>query len=603
MCGIAGTFAYRDWGKPVDRRELRVMRDHMTARGPDGAGEWYSPQGHIGLAHRRLSIIDLTERGAQPMVSADEQFVVTFNGEIYNYRQLRTALEARGRRFVSDSDTEVLLHLYAEKGEAMLHDLRGMFAFAIWDVQRQSLFLARDPFGIKPLYYADDGRTFRFASQVKALLTAPVDTRPQPAGHAGFFLWGSVPSPWTLYRGISGLPAGHWMRVDAQAGGTPVSYHRIADTLRHAAVHPAKGDRDTAIRALAAAVGESVRAHQVADVPVGIFLSSGIDSGVIASAASIPPQESRTITLGFNEFAGTANDEVPLAEEVARAVGAWHATLMVSRDDFEAERERLIQAMDQPSIDGVNTWFVARAAAHMGLKVALSGLGGDELFASYPSFRDVPRLMSLTRGAADFPQLGRMVRRLSAPVVSAITSPKYASVFEYGPTVGGAYLLRRALHLPWELANCMDPDMAREGLESLATLANLNADAEDVWPSRLAVSSLEMGWYMRNQLLRDADWAGMAHSLEIRVPFVDLDLLSAAAPWLVAHPDITKAEVAAVIAPGLPARVLNRPKTGFTVPVREWIRPTGTVHRQRGLRGWAEYVHNTFSAPVRGAAL
>jgi asparagine synthase (glutamine-hydrolysing) len=601
MCAIAGTFAYRDWGTPVDRHELRTIRDHMASRGPDGAGEWYSPQGHIGLAHRRLSIIDLSERGAQPMFSADGQLVVTFNGEIYNYRQLRAALEARGRQFASDSDTEVLLHLYAEKGEAMLHDLRGMFAFAIWDVQRQSLFLARDPFGIKPLYYADDGRTFRFASQVKALLTAPVDTRPQPAGHAGFFLWGSVPEPWTLYRGISGLPAGHWMRVTAESAGAPVSYHCIGDTLRHAAVHPAKGDRETAVRALAAAMGESVRAHQVADVPVGIFLSSGVDSGVIASAASIPPQESRTITLGFAEFAGTANDEVPLAEEVARAVGAWHATLMVSRHDFEAERERLLQAMDQPTIDGVNTWFVARAAQQMGLKVALSGLGGDELFATYPSFRDIPRLMSMTRAAANFPRLGRLSRRLSAPFVSAFTSPKFASVFEYGPTVGGAYLLRRALHMPWELAGCMDPEMAREGLESLATLANLTADAEDIWPSRLAVSSLEMGWYMRNQLLRDADWAGMAHSLEIRVPFVDLDLLAAAAPWLSAHPDIRKSEVAAVLAPNLPHRVLNRPKTGFTVPVRDWIRRPDAVIRRRGLRGWAEYIHGAFSAPAREA--
>ena len=170
-------------------------------------------------------------------------------------------------------------------------------------------------------------------------------------------------------------------------------------------------------------------------------------------------------------------------------------------------------------------------------------------------------------------------------------------------TMMGDVLSGHSLHKDWMSLSAMDPDMAREGLESLATLANLNADAEDIRPSRLAVSSLEMGWYMGNQLLRDADWAGMAHSLEIRVPFVDLDLLSAAAPWLAAHPGITKAEVAAVVAPNLPSRVLSRPKTGFTVPVREWIRPTGAAQNKRGLRGWAEYVHNTFSAPVRGAAL
>ena len=202
MCAIAGIFAYRASAPAVSRVELCDIRDHMRARGPDGKGEWYGASERIGLAHRRLAIIDLSERGAQPMISADGRLAITFNGEIYNYKELKRDLEQQGRVFASDSDTEVLLHLYAVKGEAMLRDLRGMFAFAIWDARDHSLFLARDAFGIKPLYYADDGKALRFASQVKALLQGNVDTAPDPAGHAGFFLWGSVPSPWTLYRGI-----------------------------------------------------------------------------------------------------------------------------------------------------------------------------------------------------------------------------------------------------------------------------------------------------------------------------------------------------------------------------------------------------------------
>src|SRR6476660_7666483 len=209
MCGIAGIYAYHYAANSVERAELCKIRDHMAARGPDGVGEWFSVDGRVGFGHRRLSIIDLSSAAAQPMASADGKLVVTYNGETFNHRELRAQLEARGRTFRSQSDTEVLLHLYAEKGADMVHDLRGMFAFAIWDAERRSLFLARDPYGIKPLYYADDGWTFRFASQVKALLTGGgVGLDPEPAGQVGFYLFGSVPEPFTTYRAIRALPAG-----------------------------------------------------------------------------------------------------------------------------------------------------------------------------------------------------------------------------------------------------------------------------------------------------------------------------------------------------------------------------------------------------------
>src|SRR5436190_10098496 len=202
MCGIAAIFAYGASAAPVDRDEVRTIRDHMAVRGPDGVGEWFSGDGRVGLGHRRLSIIDLSPAGAQPMLSADGSLAIIFNGEIYNYRELRLTLEQKGRKFRSQSDTEVLLHLYAEHGDAMLAHARGMYAFVIWNEKRRCLFAARDPFGIKPLYYSTDGGTVRLASQVKALLRSKhVDTDPDPAGHVGFFVWGSVPEPYTLYRG------------------------------------------------------------------------------------------------------------------------------------------------------------------------------------------------------------------------------------------------------------------------------------------------------------------------------------------------------------------------------------------------------------------
>lgn len=617
MCGIAGIFAYHNAAPPVDREELRRIRDRMAARGPDGKGEWVSEDGRVGLGHRRLSIVDLNERAAQPMASADGQTVISFNGEIYNYRELRAGLEADGAVFRTASDTEVLLHLYAAKGEAMLHDLRGMYALALWDARRRVLFLARDPFGIKPLYYADDGRSIRVASQVKALLAGGgVGTAPEPAGHAGFLLWGSVPEPWTLYRGIRSLPAGHWMSVSERGAGEPRSFCSISRLIGTSAGQPATPTREHALTALGASIRDSVRAHLVADVPVGVFLSAGLDSATIASMVAATGAVPRTLTLGFAEYAGTPDDEVPLAEALAREIKADHATVRISEREFETVGERLFYDMDQPSIDGVNTWFVARAAASTGLKVALSGVGGDELFASYPSFRDVPLIRRCAAPLAAIPGLGTGLRRMAAPLVSRVTSPKYAGLVEYGGSLGGAYFLRRALFMPWELPDVLDPDMARQGLLDLHTLEHLNSTVLESLVThhaspvtrhaslvtnpesritsnelRSQVTALEMSWYMRTQLLRDADWAGMAHSLEIRVPYADLTLLRSAVPQLAARPEIQKAQVALAAVPNLPREFLTRRKTGFSVPVRDWIALRRHGGRERGLRGWARVVH------------
>lgn len=603
MCGIAGIYAYRSSALPVDRSELRAICDHMAARGPDGRGEWYSENNRVGLAHRRLSIIDLTDRAAQPMASADGQLVISFNGEIYNYRELKKELEAKGRVFRTESDTEVLLHLYAEKGEAMLGDLRGMFAFALWDARKQALFLARDPYGIKPLYYSDDGKTVRFASQVKALLAGgQVDTAPEPAGHAGFFLWGSVPAPWTLYRGIRNLTAGHYLWVTENGAGQPTPFCIIADILAEAAATPAQGSRDEALEAIGAAVRDSIRAHLVSDVPVAMFLSAGLDSAMITALATQHGERPHTLTLAFAEYSGTQNDEAPMAEQLAAKLGTRHATLMVRRADFEEDREKLLAAMDQPSIDGVNTWFVARAAASQGIKVALSGVGGDELFASYPSFVELPRITRYARPFSRIPGLGKCLRQMSAQFLSRHTSPKYAGLLEYGGSLCGAYLLRRGLYMPWELPQVMDSGMARQGWQDLQTIEQLNrtVGGSPVFAhrSRLSISALEMSWYMRNQLLRDTDWTGMAHSLEIRVPFVDVTLLQTIAPWLAAYPRITKSEIAAHIAPQLPTELLSKPKTGFSIPVRDWLMTGQPVQKERGLRGWARYIHKNYSGPT-----
>ncbi|MEM8598308.1 MAG: asparagine synthase (glutamine-hydrolyzing) [Bacteroidota bacterium] len=590
MCGIAAAFAYGD--SQVDRAWLGLACDAMALRGPDGSGTWTAPDGRAGLGHRRLSIIDLSEAGAQPMPSHTGTQVISFNGEIYNYRQLRADLERRGHCFTSHSDTEVLLHLWAEHGESMVHDLRGMFAFALWDAERGGLFLARDPYGIKPLYWADDGTTFRAASQVKALLAAgAVDTAPDPAGHVGFFLWGHVPEPHTLYRGVQALPAGHTLWVDSEGQRRERSFATIPDLLSEAErreIHLNGEARDRLRQALL----DTVRHHLIADVDVGVFLSSGRDSTALAALASEVGGQLRTVTLGFAEYRGTSNDEVPLAEQVAAHYGAQHDTVWIGRSDFKQESGRFLSAMDQPSTDGLNSYFVSRAAAEAGLKVAVSGLGGDELFGGYPSFTEIPKLVSLTRRVPLAAQLGPHLRAVSAPMLRRFTSPKYAGLLEYGTDYAGAYLLRRGMFMPWELPDILDPDLVREGWRTLETRARLQETARPIRTKRLKVSALESVWYMRNQLLRDTDWASMAHSLEVRVPLVDIHLLRSVAPLLAARSDLGKHSLAEAPALPLPDAVLNRPKTGFTTPVRQWMLAEGLVSpRDRGLRGWAREVY------------
>jgi asparagine synthase (glutamine-hydrolysing) len=589
MCGIAGIYAYRESAPPVDSLELLRIRDHMERRGPDGAGLWLSEDGRVGLAHRRLAIIDLSETGAQPMASADGRYQVTFNGEIYNYRELRRELEGRGFVFRSQSDTEVLLHLYADRGERMVEVLRGMFAFGLWDSVARTLFLARDPFGIKPLYYANDGQTFRFASQVKALLAAnEIDTAPEPAGLVGFLLMGSVPEPFTLYRNIRSLPAGSTMMVSAATDVASRAYFDVREMLLRAQDIETNSQESAAL--LREAVRDSVRAHLVSDVPVGIFLSAGIDSGTIAGLASEEGDtQLRAVTLGFREFRDTADDEVPLAREVARHYGIPHRENWIERRDFESELPSILAAMDQPSIDGVNTYLVSRAAARSGMKVALSGLGGDELLGGYPSFRQVPQLVRLlgwTRGIA---WAGAGIRRMIRGFSDGIGFPKFAGVFEYGGTYGRAYLLRRSLFMPWELRDLLDPVVLRAGAERLALIESLEAMTAGIRSPRARVAALEMAWYMRNQLLRDADWAGMAHSLEIRVPLVDVRFFEAVAPAIASSLPPTKATMVRTPLRALPGFSLRRAKTGFSTPVRNWI-GSGTVARERGLRGWALHV-------------
>jgi asparagine synthase (glutamine-hydrolysing) len=601
MCGINGIFAYRADAPAVDRNELLVSRECMRSRGPDAADAWLSHDGRVGLGHRRLAIIDLSPGGAQPMRRGER--VLIYNGEIYNYRELRAELEREGVHFNSHSDTEVMLALYARRGVAMLGQLRGMFALALWDGETNRLLLARDPYGIKPLYYADDGSTVRLASQVKALVAGGhVSKQFDPAAAAGFFLRGTVPEPFTMYRAIRALPAGSYAWVDANGVNTPVSYFSIAATLRDGVEHARDVSDDERVAIVHDAVLESVRYHMVADVPVGAFLSAGIDStAVVALARESGADDLQTMTLRFAEYRGRDNDEAPLAQLVAQQYGVPHTIRDLTLDDFKAELPKIFAAMDQPSVDGLNSYFISKAAAELGLKVAMSGTGGDELFGGYTSFRDIPRWMPVTSLLARVPGLGEGVYRLNRAFASRSRhiSPKMGEILRYGSSWAGAYLVKRGRFLASELPDVLGHDIAREGLERLDLLGLLErAVTPDPGNAYARVAALESSLYLRNQLLRDMDWASMAHSLEVRVPLVDAHLLRKLAPVLVTRRDRGKAILANAPRPPLPPEVRKRRKTGFTLPIKEWLRQEGRV--EFGKRSWARKVYEVMFAPENG---
>jgi asparagine synthase (glutamine-hydrolysing) len=602
MCGINGIFAYGANAAPVDREELLRSRECMRSRGPDAADQWISDDGRVGLGHRRLAIIDLSPGGAQPMRRGER--VIIFNGEIYNYRELRAELESEGVAFTSHSDTEVLLALYDRRGARMFQALRGMFALVLWDGAQRRMLLARDPYGIKPLYYADAGGTVRVASQVKALIEGGrVDRQFDPAAAAGFFLRGTVPEPFTMYRAIRALPAGSYCYVDANGVQEPTQYFSIAATLREA-VENARDVSDDERRAVVHdAVLESVRYHMVSDVPVGAFLSAGIDSSaIVALARESGAADLQTMTLRFAEYRGRDNDEAPLATLVARQYGVRHTIRDLTLDDFRAELPRIFAAMDQPTVDGLNSYFISKAASELGLKVALSGTGGDELFGGYTSFRDIPRWMPITSVLARIPGLGEGVARLNAVLArrSRHVSPKMGEILRHGASYAGAYLVKRGRFLAAELPAVLGADIAAEGLARLDLLGLIERTVTpDPGTPYARVAALESSLYLRNQLLRDMDWASMAHSLEVRVPLVDAHLLRRVAPVLVKRRERGKQILANAPRPPLPDAVRARRKTGFTLPIKEWLKQEGRV--EFGKRSWARKVYDVMFSNENGS--
>jgi asparagine synthase (glutamine-hydrolysing) len=595
VCGICGAaFATRT---PEAEKQVRAMTGALRHRGPDEDGFLVNDPRAPGLAlgMRRLSIIDLGG-GHQPVWNEARDVAVIFNGEIYNYRELRERLTSLGHTFATQSDTEVLVHAWEEWGEDCLHELRGMFAVALLDLRKRYataplLFLARDPLGIKPLYYTQTADGFVFASEVRALLargdTVGVSKQMSPDALTSYLLFGSVSEPVTLLEGIFSLPPGHRMLLYVPERRRTPRARPWWDLMRSPAARDPRKPRvfEAAVARTRPLLEDAVRAHLIADVPVGLFLSSGMDSGAIAAIAGKLKPNIWSFTLSFP---GTAYDEAPLARAVAKACGTQHREVALDGGGMLGRLDEAVAALDQPTMDGINTYFVSWAAREVGLKVALSGLGGDELFGGYRTFENVPRLERLIRTAWFAPAA---VRRGLAPILRGLIGNRASS--DGVRKVIDAWIAPDALPHPYFFTRTLFPVAELHRLtEPQFRPSTVHADGvtlEPTWVGRLqtisdtarklepiaAISWLEMRSYMVNTLLRDTDSVSMAQSLEVRVPLLDTPLVE----FVSSLPDAArqrqgaqKALLAESLGDVLPRQVFEQRKKTFTLPWKDWLR-------------------------------
>jgi asparagine synthase (glutamine-hydrolysing) len=568
MCGIAGILAPDE---SLVRDALPRMVRALEHRGPDDSGSVVRPLGGsvLGLGHRRLAILDLSPAGHQPMLHPTTGDCLTFNGEIYNFLSLRRRLEADGVAFAGHSDTEVLLHCLARRGADCLADLQGMYAFAWLDARAGRVLLARDPLGIKPLYVARLPRATLFASEVRALLASGLlPRRVDRRGLAGLIAYGAVQEPCSIVESVEVFPPGHWETLgpDGRGSGATAFFHFPA----------AREDvsEDEAVAAIRTTLSDAVRDHLVSDVPVGIFLSSGLDSTVIAALAARHASRPRSFTVGFADQPNFS--ELELANETAALFKLDHTEIRVR--DREAQELALewLDNLDQPSMDGMNVYVVSRMVKGAGIKVALSGQGGDELFGGYPSFADVPHMHALLRRLRWLPAvLRRSLSRLVTSCHNAAFRQKMADIVASGGSLLELYLHRRRA-LSNEGMAALGLDARGLGLTSefqppQACVEEQAGTADAVW----RVSQLECRFYQGNMLLRDCDAVSMAHGLEVRVPMLDQRMvaLMLALPGRLRLPDsrankhLLREAFNGVLRPQL----LSQSKRGFALPIGRWM--------------------------------
>lgn len=575
MCGVAGLIDFSNGRLPGyedhSGKVLRIMLDHLRHRGPDDRGEekFEVENGPpVYLGHQRLSIIDLSKMGHQPMPNDSQSIWISTNSEIYNFKELRAELEDKNYKFRSNSDTEVLLKAYEEFGVDCLQKLRGMFAFAIWDSAKKVLFLARDRLGIKPLYYFSSPDCFLFASEVRALAATGIPgTSLSTTGLFHFLSFGSMSAPDTLWESIKELMPGHYLLVTPES----VQETKYWDPLGSQDPPP-----DSLDDSLKNTLKESVKLRQISDVSLGAFLSGGIDSSaVVALMQKKTDSPVETLSVVFNE---PDYDESLYSKKVSEQMATRHRTLELDESDLVSALPEAIAAMDQPTVDGINTYLISKCAREAGWKVALSGIGGDELFGGYESFRLVPKLSGLEEFLSALPRswppfIGDCLKRF---LPLSDRNSKLGHLVSGQKSGGHHYFLMRALFCEDRVRSlfrdkiCVNDEIRRHLERTQKQIDSLKA----LHPLK-QISYLELTHYLSNTLLRDTDMMSMAHGLEIRVPLIDHRLVelmfSLPAEIQFASPP-NKSLLVKSLPHALPSEIVHRKKMGFTLPFEHWMR-------------------------------
>ncbi len=558
MCRIAGIINPA-LGQDQLALLIKGMCDLQQHGGPDDEGVYINRESGLALGHRRLSIIDTSSAGHQPMSFADDRYLVTYNGEIYNYEVLRHDLELAGARFKSNSDTEVILAAYAYWGVAAFERFNGMFAFGIWDNHSRELVLARGGAGIKPLYYAHTNEGFAFASEIRAFAPIGYLRQENPDWPVYLMAYGHLPEPVTPLQKVVPLPKGCYLKYNPAANSLVIKSFTRSSFLEKIS------NRREAIYLVKQQLEEAVQRHLVSDAPIGVFLSGGLDSSIIALLAKKHSSRLNTISIYFED---KLYSEKSYQDLLLQQLSCSNQQFLLQEKDFHTYLPSIIGAMDMPCCDGINTWFISKYARETGLKSVLSGIGGDELFGGYPSFNRIKTALALEKLPNKVLRAGRFANAKKFKRLC------YLSI--HNPV--GRYLFLRGQFIPKDIA--MYLGATEESVWDILSAQPKLPDIDYLAPQNQA-SWMETHMYMQNQLLRDADTMGMVHGLEIRVPFLDKEFFHLA---LSIQSDIKfsgrfgKQLLIDAFKDILPEPIWNRPKMGFSFPFKEWLSDEKYAH-------------------------
>lgn len=550
MCRIAGIIDKNRSAKQL-QKDIQSMCDVMAHGGPDGEGFYFDEGNGLALGHRRLAMIDLSENGHQPMQDQSGKIIISFNGEIYNYQELKAELIELGFQFRTHTDTEVILLSYRKWGITAFEKFKGMFAFALYDQQQQKTLLVRDGAGIKPLYYSEEEDCLTFASEVKAFKQSDKNYQEHPNWKVYLLAFGHIPEPYTTLEKVKMLPKRHILFFDH------ITQRKSIVPFTNSAALPKISGKQGAIELVNRSLTQAVNRHLIADAPIGLFLSGGIDSSALALLAKHPQLNTLSVNFDVEQFS-----EIKYQTQIAEKTGSLHRSYTIDQSFFEKHFEQASRAMDQPTTDGINSWFISYFAKQNGLKAVLSGIGADELFGGYPSFKRM-WLVKL------FNRLPQFV--LKSGLSSRRNFLKRMYYLSYKNT-SGLYLFLRGIYNPLEISELLNLSLKQVNeILSQVNIQNLPEHLNDSETARW----IECNMYMQNQLLKDTDFMSMKHGVEVRVPFLDQDLIKTVESIncnILYQNKTPKKFLIDALKGLLPESIWNRPKMGFTFPFQHWLK-------------------------------